>query len=91
MFDDMTNLSKEIRMRKKGKLKPDMDYAGQEAMDPNAAWDAKQDAEVNTILGEPDHEPASKAEMGENDSSQNKRDLKKSMARINSYFNELLR
>lgn len=89
MFDDLSNLSKEIRMRKKNKLKPDMDYAGQDAMDPNEAWDAQQDAQVNETLGEPDHEPASKEEMGENESSQNKHDLKRVQARINSYFNEL--
>lgn len=90
MFDDLANLSKEIRMRKKAKLRPDMDYAGQDAVDPNAAWDAKQDAQVNETLGEPDHEPATDAEMGENESSQNKRDLTKVMNRINGYFKELL-
>lgn len=89
MFDDLKNLSKEIRMRKKGKLKPDMDYAGQEALDPNEAWDAQQDAQVNETLGDPDHEPASAEEMGENESSQKKSDLKRVQARINSYFNDL--
>ena len=86
---DGKELSKLIRMKKKGALRQDMDYAGQEAVDPNEAWDAKQAAEVNEALGDPDHEPASDAEMGENESSQDVEQLKRSMARINRYFQSL--
>lgn len=83
-------LSKLIREKKKHHLRQDMDYAGQEALDPNAAWDAKQDAEVNTILDNPNHEPATEEEMGENDSSQDKRSLKRAMSVINKYFHTML-
>lgn len=86
MFED---LSKQIRMKKKKSLRPDMDDAGQEAVDPNDAWDAKQNAEVNEALGDEDHAPASAAAMGENESSQDKAQLKKSVARINSYFDKM--
>jgi hypothetical protein len=88
MFE-MGELSKQIRMKKKAKLRPDMDYAGQDAVDPNAAWDAKQNAEVNETLGDPDHEPASASEMGENESSQDKGQLKKSSARIKKYLDAM--
>jgi hypothetical protein len=90
MFEDIDSISKEIRKKKRNSMRPDMDSAGQEALDPVDAWEAKQDAEVNDVLGEPDHSPASDEEMGENDSSQEKRSLKKIQARINSYFKELL-
>lgn len=86
---DGKELSKQIRMKKKSSLRPEMDYAGQEAVDPNAAWDAKQNAEVNEVLDDPDHAPASKAEMGEHESSQELAQLKKSVARINKYFESL--
>lgn len=88
MFE-MKGLSKMIRDKKKAKLRPDMDDAGQEAVDPVDAWDAKQAAEVNDALDEPDHEPASDAEMGENESSQDKAYLKKAVARINKYLDSM--
>lgn len=91
---DMAMLSKQIRKKKKedgqANLRQDMDYAGQDGVDPTVAEEAHQASEINETLGEPDHEPASDAEMGENDSSQDKRSLKKAMARINAYFDELL-
>lgn len=86
---DGKGLSAAIRKRKMDKLKPDMDYAGQDAVDPNVAWDEKQNTEVNEALDDPDHEPASKAEMGENESSQDTAELKKSVARIAKYFESL--
>ncbi len=86
-------LSKMIREKKKrgehSDYRPDMDYAGQEAVDPNEAWDDKQAMEVNEAMGEPDHEPASEAEMGENESSQDKEMLRKTMERINKYFDSM--
>lgn len=88
MFD-LKGLSKQIRDKKKGALRPDMDDAGQEAVDPVDAWDAKQAAEVNDALGEPDHDPASAAEMGENESSQDRGQLKKAVARINRYLDSM--
>jgi hypothetical protein len=84
------SLSAMIRKRKKNLLKPDMDYAGQDAVDPNAAWDDKMASEVNETLGDPDHEPASDAEMGENESSQDKAQLKKAMARVNAFFDKMM-
>lgn len=86
MFED---ISKQIRMKKKGSLRADMDYAGQDAVDPNAAWDAKQNAEVNEVLGDPDHEPASASMMGEGESSQEESSRKKISARINKYFDAM--
>lgn len=92
---DGKSLSKYIRSKKKqegqARMRPDMDYAGQEAVDPNEAWDMKMAHEVNETLGDPDHEPASDAEMGENESSQEKSHLKKAMMRINAYMDELLK
>lgn len=92
MFDDM-EVSRAIRKKKKQQgsadLRQDMDYAGQDAVDPNVAWDAKMGTEVNEALGEPDAEPASDAEMGENESSQDIKELKKSVARISRYFDEM--
>lgn len=82
-------LSRAIRMRKKDSLRPDMDDAGQEAVDPNVAWDEKQNMEVNEALDDPDHEPASASEMGEHESSQDIASLKKSVARIHKYFESL--
>ena len=82
-----------IRKKKKQGMhsdyRQDMDYAGQDAVDPNVAWDDKQAMEVNEAMGEPDHEPASPAEMGENESSQDKMQLKKAMARIARYIESL--
>jgi hypothetical protein len=86
---DPKGLSAAIRKRKMNKLKPDWDVAGQEAVDPNVAWDEKMGAEVNDVLDDPDHEPASDAEMGENESSQDLGQLKKSVARIAKYFESL--
>lgn len=86
---DGKSLSKMIREKKKGSLRPDMDYAGQDAVDPNAAWDDKQASEVNDVLDDPDHEPASAAEMGENESSQDESARKKISARIAKYMESL--
>ena len=86
---DGKSLSSAIRKRKKDRLRPDMDDAGQEGLDPNAYWDAKQNQEVSDALDEPDHEPASASEMGEDESSQEVSQLKKSLARINKYFESL--
>lgn len=92
MFDDM-ELSRSIRKKKKeegqARLRPDMDYAGQDAVDPNEAWDTKMGDEVNETLGDPDHEPASPREMGEDESSQDTHELKQSVARIRRYFDEM--
>jgi hypothetical protein len=92
-MDDGKSLSAYIRNKKKqagaADLRQDMDYAGQEGSDPVVAYDAKLANEVNNTLGEPDHEPATDAEMGENESSQDVRDLKKSMARIARYLDSL--
>lgn len=92
---DGKSLSKYIRSKKKqegqANLRQDMDYAGQEAVDPNEAWDDKMAMEVNEATGDEDHMPASDSEMGENDSSQDKSQLKKAMARINAYMDDLLK
>lgn len=88
MFD-MKSLSAAIRAKKKGALRPDLDDAGQEGVDPVEAWDAKKAHEVNEAMDEPDHEPASKEEMGEHESSQDIAQLKKSVARIHKYFESL--
>lgn len=84
---DGKSLSKMIRDKKK--LRPDMDSAGQSGVDPNVAWDDKQAMEVNEALDDPDHEPASPSEMGEHESSQDLAQLKKSLERINKYFDSL--
>lgn len=89
MFDDL-ELSKAIRAKKKNKLRPDLDSAGQFAQDPNEAWDEKQNQEVSDTLGEPDHEPASATEMGEHESSQDKVYLKKSIERIKKYLDSMM-
>ena len=92
MFDD-AELSQMIRKKKRQEgeadLRQDLDYAGQIAVDPNEAWDDKMAGEVNDTLGDPDHEPASPAEMGENESSQDRHELKKSVGRIRRYFDEM--
>jgi len=90
MFDDISKMIREKKKREgQADLKPDMDYAGQEAIDPNEAWDMKQSAEVNEALGEKDPEPPSESEMGEHESSQDIGQLKKSMARIAKYIDSL--
>jgi hypothetical protein len=90
---DGKSLSAQIRKKKKEGMhsdyRQDMDYAGQDAVDPNTAWDDKQDLEVNEVLGDPDHEPASSAEMGENESSQEESARKKISARIKKYMESL--
>jgi hypothetical protein len=90
MFEDLSAM---IRKKKKqqgqANLRQDMDYAGQDAVDPNEAWDDKMAGEVNETLDNPDHEPASDAEMGENESSQDRGELKRSVARIRRYFDEM--
>jgi hypothetical protein len=83
-------LSAIIRKKKMGALRQDMDWAGQEAVDPNVAWDAKQAAEVDDALDEPEIQSASPEEMGEHDSSQDVARLKVALARINKYFDSLL-
>jgi hypothetical protein len=92
MFDD-AELSRFIRKKKKQEggadLRQDLDWAGQDAVDPNVAWDNKMGLEVNEALDNPDHEPASEAEMGEHESSQDKAELKKSVERIRRYFDEM--
>ena len=67
----------------------DMDYAGQDAVDPNVAWDERQNTEVSNVLDAPDHEPASDAEMGENESSQDEMKRKKISARLKKYMDEM--
>ena len=90
---DGKELSAAIRKKKKqsgqADLRQDMDYAGQEAVDPNSAWDAKQNMEVSDVLREPDHEPATDAEMGENESSQDEAKRKKISARLSKYLESL--
>ena len=82
-------LSKMIRMRKKNSLRPDMDDAGQEAIDPVAAWDMKQAAEIDDVLGDPTPSPPSAREMGEDDSSQSLEKRKRISARLAKYFDSL--
>ena len=91
---DAKMLSKAIRDKKKNLLKPDMDYAGQDALDPNAALDIQKNAEVSQAIEDAgqegmDHEPASPREMGEDESSQDEAQLKRSMARIARYMESL--
>jgi hypothetical protein len=90
---DGKSLSMAIRKKKKEGMhsdyRQDMDYAGQDAVDPNVAWDEKQNMEVSEATDSPDHEPAPPSEMGENESSQDKAQLKKAMARIARYIESL--
>lgn len=86
---DGKSLSAAIRAKKKNLLKPDMDSAGQEALDPNTIDEIKQNMRVSDILGEPDHAPASPSQMGEDESSQDEGKRKKISARIASYFKGL--
>lgn len=89
------SLADYIRMKKKqegqARLRPDLDDAGQESVDPNEAWDDKMAHEVNEATGDEDHMPASDEEMGENESSQDIGQLKKAMAKINAYMDKLLK
>ena len=93
MMEDGKSLSAMIRRKKKqageSDLRPDLDSAGQTGVDPVEAWDDKMASEVNETLGDPDHEPASEREMGEHESSQDKEQLKRSMARIAKYIDSL--
>ena len=86
-------LSAMIRRKKKEGMhsdyRQDMDYAGQDAVDPNAAWDDKQASEVNEVLKDPDHEPASEEEMGEHESSQDEGARKKISARLKKYMDAM--
>ena len=87
-------MSAAIRMKKKNLLKPDLDSAGQTAMDPDTADEIEQNLRVSNTLEEAgvegaDHEPASPTEMGEHESSQDVAQLKKSIARIAKYFESL--
>jgi len=86
-------LSAAIRKKKKEGMhadyRQDMDYAGQDAVDPNVAWDEKQNMEVSDVLGEPDHEPASASEMGENESSQEESKRKMVSARMKKYMDNM--
>lgn len=90
---DGKKLSEMIRKKKREQggadLRQDMDYAGQDAVDPNVAWDDQKAMEVNEATGDEDHSPATDAEMGENESSQDVAQLKKSMARIARYIESL--
>jgi len=86
---DGKGLSAAIRKSKKDKLRPDMDSAGQEGVDPNVALDDQKNQEVSDVLGDPDHAPASAAAMGENESSQDTSSLKKLSARIAKYLESL--
>lgn len=79
-------LSKLIREKKKRALRPDLDDAGQDSVAPETAWQAKMDADVNTTLGDPDHEPATEAEMGGDGTSQDKMSLKRAMQIVSKYF-----
>jgi len=95
MFDNKS-ISKAIRDKKKGSLRQDMDYAGQDAVDPNEALDVEKNAEVSDVLDEnshsnhnQDHAPISDDAMGENESSQDEGKRKKISARINKYFESL--
>lgn len=89
MFE-AAQLSKLIRDKKKKALRADMDDAGQDTVAPETAWQAKMDADVNATLDNPDHEPASADEMGENDSSQDQKSLKRAMGIINKFFSTMM-
>lgn len=87
-------MSAAIRMKKKNLLRPDLDSAGQTALDPDTADEIKQNLRVSETMEDAgvegmDHEPASPEEMGEHESSQDVMALKKSVARIAKYFETL--
>lgn len=83
-------LSKLIRDKKKRALRADLDDAGQDTVAPETAWQAKMDADVNTTLDDPDHEPATESEMGGDGTSQDTKSLKRAMSLINSYFSKMM-
>lgn len=83
-------LSRVIRANKKKRFAPDLDDAGQEGLPPEQALAADLNAKVNEMTGE-DHEPATEAEMGGDGTSQEKEQLKRAMARINRYFETMLK
>jgi len=86
-------LSKYIREKKKkagqANLRADMDYAGQDGVDPNDAWDEKQDMEINEAMNEEPEKSASASMMGEGESTQKLSDRKKISARIGKYMDEI--
>lgn len=91
---DAKALSEAIRKRKKNLLRQDLDSAGQIALDPNALDDIRQNERVSEIMEDAgtegkDHEPATPVEMGEHESSQDVKKLKKVSARILGYFKGL--
>jgi hypothetical protein len=93
MLDGKT-LSAAIRKKKKNLLRPDMDSAGQEALDPTAVDDLKQNERVSVALEDAgvegaDHAPPSDAAMGEDESSQDVKKLQKISSRILGYFKGL--
>lgn len=88
-MDDAKSLSAMIRKKKKGSLRPDMDSAGQEGVDPVVALDTEKASQVNDAMMEPDHEPASPSEMGEGESSQSIKSLKRAMRVISQYLDSM--
>jgi hypothetical protein len=86
-------LSRAIRMKKKNLLRPDWDLAGQN-LEPTTVDELEQNIRISDALEDAgvegrDHEPPSDTEMGEHESTQNIRDLKKISARIAKYFESL--
>ena len=91
---DSKRLSADIRKKKKNLLKPDMDYAGQEAEQPTTVDEIEQNLRVSQAMEDAgtegyDHERPSDKEMGEGDDSQDVGELKKISARIAKYFASL--
>jgi hypothetical protein len=91
---DAAALSAAIRKKKKNLLKPDMDYAGQEALNPTTTDEVEQNLRVGQALEEAgtegyDHPHVSDEEMGEDENSQDIKVLKRISARIASYFDSL--
>jgi hypothetical protein len=88
---DGKELSAAIRKKKKEQTsyRQDMDYAGQDAIDPSEASDIKANQEVSDVLDAPDHAPATASEMGENESSQDESKRKKISARLSKYLESL--
>lgn len=87
-------MSAAIRMKKKNLLRPDMDYAGQDGLQPTTADEIEQNLRISETMEDAgvegmDHEPASPEAMGEGESSQDVKQLKKSIARIAKYFESL--
>jgi hypothetical protein len=88
-MEDASNLSKLIRAKKNKALRPDLDDAGQEGVQPTDAFEAMQADEVNKVLGEPEIESASKEERDGDTDSQDPEQLKRAMSRIQKYINSL--